>query len=193
MRPYFLGLSLMLLATAASAGAKFSAENPAPIAPLSGMILYHDDRHGFAIAYPPHWAVDRNFTRDLSPPIHGVSFTISADRVKGTNLGSDTRLSVEHIDGPCRASRFLDEAEGEHSVTDGNRTYSVASENGAGAGNRYEETVYALPGPRSCVGIRYFIHYSAIQNYDPGSVKEFDRDELIQTFDRMRRSLAFTK
>ncbi len=193
MRPSVLGLSLILCTTAAFAGAKFGATNPAPVAPMSGMILYHDDRHGFAIAYPPHWSVNPNYTREISPPTHGVSFTISAEGVKGTNLGSDTRLSVEHVEGPCRASRFLDTAEGEHSVTDGSRTYSVATQNGAGAGNRYEETVYALPGPRACFGIRYFVHYSAIQNYDPGTVTEFDADALTQTFDRMRRSLAFTK
>ncbi|HEX3672953.1 MAG TPA: hypothetical protein VHU87_01645 [Rhizomicrobium sp.] len=184
----------MLCATipvGALAGARFSTANPAPVAP-SGMILYHDAHTGFAIAYPPHWSVNPHFRRDTSPPVHGVSFTVAAARVTGTNLGADTKLIVEHVAGPCNAARFLDAPQDLHSETDGARSYSVATENDAGAGNRYEETVYALTNGTTCFGIRYFIHYAAIENFEPGSVKAFDRDALIATFDRMRRSLAFT-
>jgi hypothetical protein len=192
MRPSVLGLAFMLLATAASAGAKFGAGNPPPIAPISGMVLYHDSHYGFAIAHPPHWGVNPAYKHDMKPEIHGVSFTVSADVTRGTNLAADTQLSVEHLDGACNASRFLDEPSKSRSVTDGNRTYSMATAQDAGAGNRYEETVYALAHGGVCFGIRYFIHYGAIGNYDAGTVKAFDRAALTGTFDRMRRSLAFT-
>ncbi|HEY2070911.1 MAG TPA: hypothetical protein VGG48_15255 [Rhizomicrobium sp.] len=193
MRPFVLFLSASLIATAAWAGADFGARNPAPIAPMSGMILYRDARYGFTIAYPPHWAVNAAFRRDIGPVIHGVSFTVSAEVTQGTNLASDTKLSVEHVDGRCHAGRFLDSPTDEHDVTDGAHGYSMASTQDAGAGNRYEETVYAFAHGGTCFGIRYFIHYGAIQNYDPGTVKAFDHDALTAAFDRMRRSLSFNR
>jgi hypothetical protein len=151
---------------------------------------YRDPSLGFSIAYPAGWTVDAHYARDLSPPIHGVAFTVPASFTAGTNLGSDTRLSVEHVAGPCSASRFLDAAVDEHSVTEDGRTWSVATASDAGAGNRYEETVHAVARGETCFGIHTFIHYAAIENFDPGTVRAFDRAALGNIFDRMRRSFA---
>ena len=60
---------------------------------------------------------------------------------------------------------------------------------GAGAGNFYEEEVWAIPDTNPCIAIRYFIHSTNIYNYTPGAVKEFDRQKLINQFDEIRRSL----
>ena len=68
-------------------------------------------------------------------------------------------------------------------------TYSVASSTGAAAGNRYEETVYALPGTNHCIAVRYFIHYGVIENYPVGLVREFDKKSLLKEFDTIRRTL----
>jgi len=195
MRQRVLGISLILgtglLITGSFAAAAF---DPPPIAPLSGMILYHDAK--LAIAYPPHWTVNAAYKYDALGPgkaIAGVSFTISADRAAGTNLAGDTRLSVEHLAGPCQAGRFLDSPQNQHMETNGNRTYSVATSSEGAAGNLYDETVYALPGTSPCMAIRYFIHSTNIGNYDPGTVKEFDKNALVKTFGRMRRSLALLR
>jgi len=202
MRQPVLGISLILgaglLAAGAQAASAFDAANPPPIAPLSGMVLYSDTKLGFAIAYPPHWTVNTGYKYEAQGPgkaIPGVSFTISAQRIAGTNLAGDTRLSVEHLAGPggCQAGRFLDSAQKPRTETNGDRTYSVASSSEGAAGNLYEETVYALPGTSPCIAIRYFIHSTNIGNYDPGTVTEFDRDALLKTFGRMRRSLALMK
>ncbi len=168
----------------------------APIAPLSGMILYHDAKMHFAIAYPPHWTVNPSFTDDTLGPgkeVHGVAFTVSPARTEGTNLSSDTSLSILSLPGACDASRFLSNPQGAKTVTEAGRAYSYATGSDAAMGNRYEETVYALTGTQPCLAIRYFIHYTAIENYDSGAVKAFDRDTLIKTFGRMRRSLAVMK
>jgi hypothetical protein len=202
MRQRVLGISLILgaglLAAGAQAAAAFNAANPPPIAPLSGMILYSDAKLGFAIAYPPYWTVNSAYKYEAlgaGKAIPGISFTISAQRIAGTNLAGDTRLSVERLAGPgaCQAGRFVDSAQNQHTQTSGDRTYSVATSSEGAAGNLYEETVYALPGTSPCIAIRYFIHSTNIGNYDPGMVKEFDRDALMKTFGRMRRSLALTK
>jgi hypothetical protein len=195
MRSGFLSLSLIGVVAAGTAmAATFNAGNP--IAPLSGMILYHDAKMHFAIAHPPHWTVDPNYIDETLGPgkeIHGVAFTISPKRAEGTNLAGDTSLAVLSLPGACEASRFLDSPQDAKTVTQAGRTYSVATSSDAGAGNRMEETVYALAGTSPCLAVRYYIHYSVLQNYDPGTVKEFDRDALMKTLGRMRRSLAVMK
>lgn len=199
MRSKVLALALMggaIIAGGAFADTTLNTNMSAPIAPLSGMILYHDAKMHFAIAYPPHWTVNPNYTDETMGPgkeIHGVAFTVSPARTKGTNLASDTSLDVLTLPGACDASHFVDSPQDVKSVTMAGRTYSTATASDAGAGNRYEETIYALSGTSPCLAVRYFIHYNVIENYPAGTVKAFDRDALMKTFGRMRRSLALMK
>jgi hypothetical protein len=198
MRARFAVLLLVgiVAAGAAAADETFHANNPAPIAPLSGMILYRSPTMRFAIAHPPRWTVDPNYidnTLGERKAIHGVAFTVAPARAKGTNLAGDTSLAVLSLPGACEASRFLNSSQDVKIQTQADRTYSYATANSAAAGNRYEETVYALAGTSPCLAVRYYIHYSAIQNYPPGAVKAFDRAALMKTLGRMRRSLAVMK
>jgi len=123
--------------------------------------------------------------------IAGVKFTIPASVSDGTNLASDTYLSVEEIPQTplCTAALFLEKGVTAYMVPDRDAMYSVASTTGAGAGNRYEETVYAIPDTNPCIAVRYFIHYGAIQNYPEGAVREFDQAALLSTFDAIRHTL----
>ena len=68
--------------------------------------------------------------------------------------------------------------------------YSFATTSDAGAGNFYEEHIYALPYSKPCTAIRYLIHSTNIANYDPGTKTEFNRPALLQTFDVIRDSLT---
>jgi len=155
--------------------------------------LYSDSIKGFSIRYPSDFTVlDTYKYQELGPgkDIAGVKFTIPLSMKTGTNLGSDSYISVEEISKTqtCTASLFLDQGKA-HTLTDGNITYSVASSTGAGAGNRYEETVYATPITNGCLAIRYFIHYGVLENYPVGMVKQFDKQALLNQFDAIRHSL----
>jgi hypothetical protein len=179
-----------------------------PIVDLSGLSeVYSNGAYGFSIHYPDGWTVNENYSyQELGPgtDIAGVKFTIPTSLSAGTNLGSDSYLSVEEIPQTatnavtCSANLFLD-LQGQATnlnpttVTDNGTTYSMASSTGAGAGNRYEETVYALPGTNPCVAVRYFVHYGVIENYPAGLVKEFDSATLYAQFDKIRRTLVITK
>lgn len=158
--------------------------------------VYTSKAYGFSIDVPEGFSIDDAYTHVISPEMttHGVKFTIPESLTTGTNLGSDSYVSVESIPGVpiCAAPLFLD---GDHPATqetiDG-KTYSVADAMNAGAGNRYEETVYAIPGTNLCMAVRYAIHYNVLQNY-PAGTKEFDRQALLNQFNSMRNSLSYTR
>lgn len=110
---------------------------------------------------------------------------------EGTNLSSDTRVTLETKVGvaQCSADLFIDQPTTAETVTEGAATYSVASVSDAAAGNRYEETVYALPGTDPCVAVRYLVHYSVFENYPPGTVRAFDPVALRAELDAVREVL----
>ncbi|QQR82816.1 MliC family protein [Candidatus Campbellbacteria bacterium] len=140
------------------------------------------------------YTVDEHYQYQVSPEkiIKGTKFTIPTSHTTGTNLSKDTYISVETIPTAetCTADLFFD---GVHNALEEVRsgvTYSVATSSNAGAGNRYDEAVYALSGTNPCVAVRYFVHYTAVQNYDPGTVAEFNGGALIGEFDSIRDTLV---
>ena len=173
--------------------------------------VYSSGAEGFSIRLPslststPHgdasdYSVDERYAyQELGPgkDIGGVKFTIPGALAAGTNLGADSYLSVEEIPlkpgQTCSARRFLDAGAlplHTATITDAGVEYSMASSTGAGAGNRYEETVYALPGTNPCMAVRYFIHYGVFENYPAGAVRPFDEQGIIKQFDVIRRTLV---
>lgn len=155
--------------------------------------LYTDASGSFSINLPAGYVVDESYQYQKDPQtvFEGVKFTIPKDRADGTNLAHDTYVSVEMAPAvdTCTAGVFLD---GVHSVSVQQirgMTVTVATSSGAGAGNRYDETVYAFPRSHLCIAVRYFVHYGAIQNYEPGAVSEFNEQVLLNEFDRIRDSL----
>jgi len=174
----------------------------------STSVLYSDNTLGYSVIVPPyttpldvqkstHYRINENYTYGLIPGeiIKGISFTVPSSVTQGTNLSVDSYISVEHIDNAktCTASIFLESTTTSRTIIENNKTYSVASSSGIGAGTRYEETVYAVQGKRACFGVRYFIHYEAIENYSIGTTKEFDKQKLLLSFDKIRKSLVVQK
>lgn len=155
---------------------------------------YVNRAQGFSIRYPAGYAEDDTYIYQALGPgrdISGVKFTIPPTLAAGTNLATDSYLSVEHIAqvSACTASLFFADPVAVSSVREGEIVYSVASTTGAGAGNRYEETVYALLGTNPCRAVRYFIHSSVIENYPAGAVRPFNHEALLKQFDAVRRTL----
>lgn len=152
----------------------------------------------FSIVYPSDYTVDESYKYDrVNPkkPISGVKFTVPGAMATGTNLASDTYLSVEWLPRAkkCTGDIYLAANVRAQTMTDTNGVeYSVATSSGAGAGNLYDEMVYALSGSSPCTAVRYYIHSSEIGNYTPGSVQPFDQASLLSAFDKIRRSLVLT-
>lgn len=151
---------------------------------------------GVALEYPPGYTSSESYKYEGFPgkPISGASFTIPAAMATGTNLSTDTRLSIEQLPRAkkCTGDIFINEDVKAVSMTDNGVEYSVASTSGAAAGNRYEETVYALASSVPCTAVRYLVHSTAIGNYPEGAVREFDQAQLMADFDKIRQSLRLT-
>jgi hypothetical protein len=160
-----------------------------------GWTTYSDPQAGFAISYPAGWRVDRRFVYVGFGPdheIHGVAFLIPVTLAKGTNLSASlTGISVETVPSGrrCDATRFIPDPQDLRTLKNAGRTWSTANAQDAGAGNLYDVAVFALPGSVPCLAVRYLIHSTNIGNYDPGSVREFDRAALIRTFAAIRHTL----
>jgi membrane-bound inhibitor of C-type lysozyme len=156
--------------------------------------VYHSDKFGFSIRYPNDYSVNPDYQYQALGPnkgIDGVKFIISPNIKNGTNLSSDSGISVEFTPyvQDCSASPFLSNSSNVKTVADNNTEYSFASSVDAAAGNRYEESVWAFSSINSCIGVRYFIHYGAIENYPQGTVQEFNKASLISQFDKIRQTL----
>ncbi len=156
--------------------------------------LYKNTEYNFTINLPDDFKVDENHEY-VSTPIKtfpGIKFVPPKSLSEGTNLSEDVYISFESAfasAGSCNAQNFLDSSELKGMVDFGGRTYTIAYSAGAGAGNFYEEYVYATPIADKCVAIRYFIHSTNIANYPQGAVKEYNRDELLKLFDSIRLTL----
>ncbi len=178
----------------ASCGEEASHANTAPRAP-AGWHRYVDMAQHYSIDIPEGWRIDRSYVYPMrigGRALHGTAFTVPEALRANTNLSPDTRLTVEAIPDAksCTARLFLDAPENELTENDGGHAWSVATSGDAGAGNFYDETVYALTDSKPCLAIRYFIHSTNVANYDPGTIKEFDRKALVTAFDRIRGTLS---
>ncbi len=148
----------------------------------------------FSVVYPNDFTLDEMYQyTQVNPkkPISGVRFTIPMSMATGTNLSSDTYISVEQLPRArtCTGDIYVADDIRAESETDGGVTYSLATTSGAGAGNFYEEMVWAITGSSPCTAVRYFIHSTNIGNYEPGAVREYDRTALLNAFDAIRRSV----
>src|SRR3989344_2215527 len=172
---------------------------PAPAPTSSGTVLSQNyATTTFSFGYPESYTLNEGYTYDAFGPkklIHGIALTIPASMATtsaGTNLSSDTRISVEQLPRArnCTGDIYLQENVFSYTFTEGGISYSLATTSGAAAGNRYEELVYALATSTPCTAVRYFLHSSPIENYDPGTHTEFDRAALLKELDAIRRSVV---
>lgn len=150
----------------------------------------------FSVVYPDGYTEDDAYAYQGVPnkPIPGVKFVIPGTMATGTNLSIDSGVSVESLPRAksCTGDIYIYENVKAHDVTIGTTVWSVASSSDAGAGNLYEEIVYARKGSAPCLALRYMIHSTNIANYPTGAVQEFNRDALLADFDKIRDSLTLT-
>lgn len=147
----------------------------------------------FSIGYPQAASLDRQHDTvpTAKPGVHQVvAVLVPKALVEGTNLGSDSRLSVETTLRACNAHAFIDDLQSEGSERRSGLNWSTGSSTDAGAGNFYDEKIFVARANGHCLAVRYFIHSANIGNYPEGTVRPFDRNRLMALFDRMRTSVS---
>ena len=161
--------------------------------------IYSSPDANFSIRFSTGTSIDDKYQYQLAPgkKISGVKFTIPTALAEGTNLSKESYLSIENLPlaqgKDCVANLFLQTPVKAQEMELNGTTFSVASSTDAAAGNRYEEIVFAEPYSNPCRAMRYFIHYSAFENYPAGAVKEFDRASLLKMFDGMRGTFVLNQ
>ena len=168
----------------------------APTAPQP--LVFTNASSTFSVQYPEGWTpnADYKYTGvSEAKPIFGVQFMVLGEMATGTNLSTDTYISVESLPRAknCTGDIYLYQNVKPVDMTIGSSTYSVATTTGAAAGNLYEEQVFALQGSVPCTAVRYYIHSGNIGNYPQGTVREFDKSTLLSVFDTIRNSLHFNQ
>ena len=168
---------------------------PPPPPPPSAPVTSTYATSTFSLVYPSEYSVDEEYTYDAfkGKPVAGVKFSVPASISEGTNLSSDTGVSVEWLPraNKCTGDIYVLPNVRATSLVVGSTTYSVATTSEAAAGNLYEEQVFAIADSKPCTAVRYFIHSSNIGNFEPGVAVEFNRDALLREFDNIRDSLEF--
>ena len=188
-----IAISYLLMGDTAQPAA---APEPTPAPVVAAIATSTYATTSFSVIYPANFTLSDTYAYTLvnpSKPIHGVKFSIPMEVATGTNLAaSDTGISIEQLPRAkkCTGDIYLLDNVRPVELTENGVTYSVATSSGAGAGNFYEEAVFAIPGSSPCTAIRYFIHSMNIGNFEPGTVKEFDKPALVASFDKIRQALT---
>ncbi len=151
----------------------------------------------FSVQYPMGWQADDQYQYtgvSAEKPIAGVKFTVPTTLTTGTNLSADSYVSIETLPRAtsCVADIYVLDTVTPENITANGKTYSHVMVGGAGAGNLYEEHVYAIPGSSPCTAVRYMIHSTQVANYPEGTVTEFDKTALIAEMDKIRDAVTLT-
>jgi hypothetical protein len=171
--------------------------NPATttIVQAAGGQVYANTVFSFSAFVPEGFSINEsyfNYTLGPGKEIPGISFTIPVGMATGTNLSADTRMSVEVLSrAACVPADFIPTTSKGTPITVGANSYKYASSADAGAGNRYDESIYVTKLRETCYGVRFFIHSTAIENYEPGTRKAFDREAVTAKFKEIMGSLKF--
>ena len=147
---------------------------------------YSNPATGLSLTYPdtfaPALSVAGNYKTDPGLTLHFIDSKI----YDKTNL-SDIYLFVSstfdaQVAATCTESN---QNGGGPEYPAGNEvingfTFVHSTSEGAGAGNYYQQEIYRMVHKNVCYEVIYYIHYTNIGNYPPGTVAEFDGGAITQ-------------
>jgi hypothetical protein len=196
MIKYFIGVIIFVVVAVAAYYAWQALGTsivPTPPPPPPAPIANTYATSTFSVSYPGSYLLDENYAYEGFPnkPVAGVKFSVPLSATEGTNLGSDSGVSIESLPRAqnCTGDIYVVPNVKAVALTVGSTTYSTATSSSGAAGNLYEEQVFAISGSKPCTAVRYTIHSSNLGNFEEGSVAEFDRGVLLREFDSIRDSL----
>ena len=161
------------------------------IIPKEKSILFKDKENSFKIWYPEtaiisYSEVVNNLTR----------VSLATTSFFGTNLheayveiGIDANPLDSNQVNKCLQPKDWEKSQGV--ITIGQKEFSSFVGNDAGAGNLYESQTYRRVQDGHCYEIAEVLHSSNIGNYEPGTIKEFDKKYFSAVLDKIATSFEF--
>ncbi len=169
--------------------------------PKEGWLLYKSDLHKFSVQHLQYSGITEGYYFEFpgsSVRNLGVAFPMPTNFIAGTNLASDSRTSIE-VSKECNPVVLVSNPNvKEFSRTIGGYTFRAATSSDAGAGNFYEEHVYATVSPRvagECYVGRLFLHSMNLgiaQDTNPETLL-YDRARMAELFEEMLSTLYLWK
>ena len=170
------------------------AQTPQEQVPVVQSTTYASSTMKFSVSYPPKFTLEEPYayTR-VSPtkPISGVKFRVPASFTQGTDLASDSGVSIEQLPraNACAGDIYLKANVKAAPFADGTINYSVATSTEALGSDTFEEAIFAVTGSSPCIAVRYFLHTTAATG-TATSTRAYDRAGLLAAFETIRRSLS---
>ena len=166
---------------------------PMPQQPIQTDMTYASSTMGISLTYPQGFLLQQDYAYtgvSEEKPIFGVKLSLPATMTTGTNLASDSGISVETLPraNNCTADIYLLANVKAQALMDGAIAYSIASSSETVDGETIEETVFAIPSSSPCVAVRYYLHSS--DDSSATGTRPFDRAVVIAAFDKIRRSMT---
>lgn len=158
-----------------------------------------NERQGIAFSYPRDFelregdAVAGGF---WGSPVAQVRFPQDAYQNPKTNFGEaymtvSSGADQKTLNG-CFSFSTLENPGAAYQRTVNNVVYQVATSTGVGAGNIYESVVYRTKFKQRCYEFALTVHTGNIQNYEPGTVQEFDSRRAFALLDAILGTVRFT-
>ena len=167
-----------------------------------GYATYTDVGKTFMFAFPTNVSVAGSavgYSQDWSAQATAsglvlAKLVVPSSYQPGTNF-NEAKFMVGVSTDPAAMASCLTGPQGAKAVATkvGDATAAKLTFSDAAAGNRYDTTSYRALHNGQCYAIEYTIHYGNIDNYQKGSVKEFDEASLTAALDEVAHSFQFLK
>lgn len=152
---------------------------------------YEDAEYDFQFDYPANYIfndTDEIYMFLTENPLLSVS--VPSEEFSGTNL-SEAQFIVgasedENIMAKCEEKQAGEEDLGEKIIN--GRFFRVFQRADSAAGNLYDSMLYRLLDDDVCYEIALLLHSGNIGNYEPGTVLEFDKEEILKKLEEILKT-----
>ncbi len=156
--------------------------------------MFKDKISGFEILYPMNSEIRNDVGNFLSVTKNAVvQIFVSSTKFDGTNLseavvavGVASDTSTVAI---CQQIINGDQAQGTVKIS--GKDFNLFTGTDAGAGNLYEYRDYRRVENGRCYEISEVLHSGNIYNYEPGTIKEFDKSYFSGVLEKIATSFEF--
>lgn len=162
--------------------------------PTMGWSVYQNRDHGFEVRYPQDFAMDLCYPAAVGGDAAASFRLVDSKYHSGTNLlDACVIIGVSQDEGDlptCLEPRnALEESLGEQEIN--SITFYKGSFSEGAVGNVFEGISYRTIHRDACYDIALFMHSGNIGAYTPGTVSEFNREEVLEKLHQVLSTFRF--